>query len=281
MQAITSTVELEFAKMHGAGNDFMVVRWPEGMAPPPRELVRGWSDRRRGVGFDQLLILQTPREAGLAAHYRVFNADGSEVEQCGNGVRCVARYLAGDGQDATLILGGPAGAVEARLLGGGEVAVNLGVPDFAPAAVPLRLQPQSDRYRLALDSGAVQFGAVSLGNPHAVVRVDSVDAAPVGILGAELQRHPSFPDGVNVGFVEVLDSASVRLRVLERGTGETRACGTGAAAAVAVGRLWRLLDEAVRVALPGGTLTVRWPGPGQALWLSGPATRVFEGRIQL
>ncbi len=274
-------MELEFAKMHGAGNDFMVVRWPNGVALPDGEIVRGWADRRRGVGFDQLLILEAAEQPGLAAFYRIFNSDGSEVEQCGNGVRCIARYLAGDAEGTSITLGSPVGSVEAKLLSGGEVTVNLGEPVFSPEALPFRVDAESDRYRLELDNGTVEFGAVSMGNPHAVIQVDSVETAPVGILGPELQSHPSFPEGVNVGFVEVRDPARVGLRVVERGVGETRACGTGAAAAVAVGRRWGLLGDCVRVELTGGTLQVQWQGPGHPLWLSGPATRVFEGRIAL
>lgn len=274
-------MELAFAKMHGAGNDFMVVRWPDGVALPDGDVVREWADRRRGVGFDQLLVLEAADQPGQSAFYRVFNSDGSEVEQCGNGVRCVARFLAGDAAGTTLTLGSPGGAIEARLLPDGEVMVNLGEPDYDPDALPFRVDAQSDRYRLELESGSVEFAAVSMGNPHAVIQVDSVETAPVGILGPELQGHPSFPEGVNVGFVEIGDSSRVRLRVFERGVGETRACGTGAAAAVAAGRLWGLLGDAVRVELIGGTLQVEWLGPGHPLWLSGPATRVFEGRIEL
>jgi len=267
--------------MHGAGNDFMVVRWPDGVDLPDEEVVRGWADRRRGVGFDQLLVLETPERPGLAAFYRIFNSDGSEVEQCGNGVRCVARYLAGNEEGTTLMLGSPVGAVEARLLAGGEVTVNLGEPVYTPRALPFLTEVESDRYRLELNNAVVEFGAVSMGNPHVVIEVDSVDTAPVGILGPELQGHASFPEGVNVGFMEVADPGRVRLRVLERGAGETRACGTGAAAAVAVARLWGLVGRDVRVELTGGTLQVQWQGPGHELWLSGPATRVFEGRIEL
>ena len=267
--------------MHGAGNDFMVVRWPKGVDLPDGEMVRGWSDRRRGVGFDQLLILEEAEQPGLAAFYRIFNSDGSEVEQCGNGVRCIARYLAGDVEGTTMTLGSPVGAVEVRLLSGGEVTVNLGEPLYAPETLPFQVNTESDRYLLELNNETVEFGAVSMGNPHAVIQVNSVETAPVGILGPALRSHPSFPEEVNVGFMEVQDSAQVRLRVVERGVGETRACGTGAAAAVAVGRLWGLLGDCVQVELTGGTLQVQWLGPGHSLWLSGPATRVFEGRIEL
>ena len=285
-------MELQFAKMHGAGNDFMVVRWPDEMSLPDTATVRRWADRRSGVGFDQLLLVRLAPSSGLDAFYHVLNADGAEVEQCGNGVRCIARFLSPDGAQDSLLLGSRAGKVEARLGSGGEVSVNLGEPDFAPAALPFRARRatragqvagagQAARYRLDVEAGTVEFGAVSLGNPHAVIPVDSVDTAPVGIIGPQLQSHPSFPEGVNVGFVEFRDAANIRLRVFERGAGETPACGTGAAAAVAVGRLWGELGEAVRVEVTGGVLHTAWPGSGHAIWLSGPAVRSFEGRIKL
>ena len=273
-------MEMKFAKMHGAGNDFMVARWPDGRDLPDAETVRRWADRRRGVGFDQLLVLRAARQPELAASYHVFNAAGGEVQQCGNGVRCIARYLSPDGAQGTLLLGSRTGIVEARLCHGGDVSVNLGEPDFTPSALPFRAA-QAPRYRLAADTATVEFGAVSMDNPHAVVPVDSLQDAPVGILGPQLQRHPSFPEGVNVGFVEIRDEQSIGLRVYERGAGETPACGTGAAAAAAVGRLWGELGETVSVAVSGGMLRVDWPGSGHSLWLSGPAVRSFDGRMRI
>lgn len=285
-------MELRFAKMHGAGNDFMVARWPEEKNLPDADTVRRWADRRAGVGFDQLLLVRATEHPDLAAFYHVFNADGVEVQQCGNGVRCIARYLVPDGARTTLMLGSRAGTVAARLEAGGRVSVSLGEPNFDPGALPFRARQatragqtagssQASRYRLELDAGTVEFGAVSVGNPHAVIPVDSLDAAPVGIIGPQLQAHPSFPEGVNVGFVEFRDAASIRLRVHERGAGETAACGTGAAAAATVGRLWGELGDAVRVEVTGGVLHTAWAGPGHPVWLSGPAIRVFEGRIAI
>lgn len=343
-------MELAFSKMHGAGNDFIVACWPDGKNLPDAATVRKWADRRFGVGFDQLLLVRPAPSPGLDAFYHVFNADGAEVEQCGNGVRCIARYLSPDGGRKTLLLASRAGTVEAVLGPDGEVSVNLGEPDFAPAALPFRARQaspvgqavragqvsgagqaaragaatsldlgastgrarqgaggvgaatsvdmgvgsrqaarpgeagsarQAARYRLEVDAGTVEFGAVSLGNPHAVIPVEVVDTAPVGIIGPQLQAHPSFPEGVNVGFVEYRDAANIRLRVFERGAGETVACGTGAAAAAAVGRLWGELGESVKVEITGGVLRTAWPGPGHAIWLSGPAVRVFEGRIEI
>jgi diaminopimelate epimerase len=273
-------MKLAFTKMNGLGNDVMVVDWPSERPPPSAELVRKWGDRRRGVGFDQLMLLSDRRPPNGDASYRVFNADGGEVEQCGNGVRCLASYLAPRfGDELTLV--SPAGPIPARVGAAGQVSVELGVPDFRPSALPFLAPGEADRYRLEVEGSAVEFGAVSMGNPHAVIAVESVDSAPVATLGPALQRHPSFPQSVNVGFVERRDETRVRLRVYERGVGETLACGTGAAAAVAVGRRWGELAETVAVELPGGTLEVTWPGPGSPLWQTGPTTAVYEGYIEL
>jgi diaminopimelate epimerase len=272
-------MELKFSKMHGLGNDFMVVEWPRALPLPTADLVRRWADRRTGVGFDSLLIVERGGN-GAQPRYRVFNADGGESEQCGNGVRCIARWLAPE-PDSALRLQSLGGVIEARVRDDGYVSVNLGEPDFRPTALPFTAARQAERYRRTLPSGTVEFGAVSMGNPHAVILVDSVETAPVGILGPELAAHRDFPNSVNVGFMQRLDETRIRLRVYERGVGETRACGTGAAAAVAVGRRWGLLGEEVEVNLPGGALMVRWPGPGAPLWQTGPATEVYEGRIEL
>lgn len=273
-------MKLAFTKMNGLGNDFMVLPWPSEHVPPAAEVVRRWGDRRLGVGFDQLLLVDSERGEGGDARYRVFNADGGEVEQCGNGVRCLARYLAPRlGKELTLV--GPAGTTAARVESPDRVSVDLGVPDFRPAALPFDAPEERDRYRLEVAGRTVEFGAVSLGNPHAVVAVDSVAAAPVDVIGPALQQHPSFPRSVNVGFMEIVDRRRIRLRVFERGVGETLACGTGAAAAVAVGRRWGRLAENVAVDLPGGTLEVNWPGPGAPLWQTGPTTAVYEGYIEL
>jgi diaminopimelate epimerase len=273
-------MKLAFTKMNGLGNDFMVVQWPSTHVPPAPELVRRWADRRRGVGFDQLLLVDSERPAAGDASYRIFNADGGEVEQCGNGVRCLARYLA-PRLGSELKLMSPAGAVAARVESGERVSVDLGVPDFRPAALPFLAPAERDRYRLEVAGREVEFGAVSMGNPHAVIAVESVDTAEVELLGAAMQRHPSFPRSVNVGFMERQSERRIRLRVFERGAGETLACGTGAAAAVAVGRRWGWLGADVAVELPGGVLEVNWPGPGAPLWQTGPTTAVYEGYIDL
>ncbi|MFL2546437.1 MAG: diaminopimelate epimerase [Candidatus Rariloculaceae bacterium] len=273
-------MKLQFAKMHGVGNDVMVVSWPVGVALPGPAQIRLWADRRLGPGFDQLMLIDESYSGPADAAYRVFNADGGEVEQCGNGVRCVAQYLAARSDSDTLTLESAAGIVTAKLLGEGRVTVGLGEPKFSPDALPfVAAEGEASSYELFVAEQRVEFGAVSMGNPHAVIDTDSVDDAPVGILGGQFQEHDAFPSGVNVGFMEIRDTGRVGLRVFERGVGETQACGTGAAAAVAVGRDRGRLAERVAVSLPGGELEVFWQGRGNTLWLSGPTTRVYEGQI--
>ena len=273
-------MKLHFTKMNGLGNDFMVVEWPPDRPPPDAELIKSWADRRRGVGFDQLLLVLNDRPENGEASYRNFNADGGEVEQCGNGVRCLARFLAPRfGKELTLV--SPAGAVAARVRSPDDVSVNLGVPDFRPSALPFLAEQQRDRYRLDVDGETIEFGAVSMGNPHVVIAVPSVATAPVERLGAALQSHPSFPRRANVGFMERQSERRIRLRVYERGVGETLACGTGAAAAVAVGRRWGELAAEVDVELPGGVLRVNWPEPNAPLWQTGATATVYEGSIEL
>ncbi|MGD8808680.1 MAG: diaminopimelate epimerase [Gammaproteobacteria bacterium] len=273
-------MDISFKKMHGLGNDFMVARWPDDVPLPAREQVRKWSNRRTGVGFDQLLLLGSPTDAATRARLDIMNSDGSHARQCGNGIRCVARFLATSAHDE-FVIGSDSGPIAVRLLRDGLVSANLGEPRFEPAALPFTAHERTLRYRLQLSAGEVEFGAVSMGNPHAVIAVDSVTAAPVSILGPELEQHPSFPQGVNVGFMQRVAEDAIRLRVFERGAGETLACGTGAAAAVAVGRIWDWLGSHVTVALPGGALDVDWQGPGSDLWQTGPAEYVYEGRISL
>jgi diaminopimelate epimerase len=273
-------MKLAFTKMNGLGNDVMVVEWPKGRPPPAPELVRRWGDRHRGVGFDQLMLLQSEPPATGDVGYRVFNADGGEAQQCGNGVRCVASLLAPRlGSELTLV--SPAGPVAAKVLADGRASVDLGEPDFRPASLPFLTPVERDGYELEVGGQTVDFGAVSMGNPHVVISVESVDTAPIGTLGPAFQRHPSFPQSVNVGFMHVESERRIRLRVYERGAGETLACGTGAAAAVAVGRRWGQLRSEVVVELPGGEMTVSWSGPGSRLWQTGATTAVYEGYIEL
>ena len=282
--------KLAFTKMHGAGNDVIV--FEESALPcglPSRAQWRRLSDRRTGIGFDQAMVLFAPRQPGTDVFYRIFNADGGEVEQCGNGARCVAEWLRlqGRARDGALAMDSPAGRIDALLEAPGQVSVNMGPPRFAPESLPFLPEAGASHahdsiwYTVELDGRRVEFAIASMGNPHAVLFVDDVASAPVAELGAALQRHPVFPKSVNVGFLQVLDSTRVRLRVYERGVGETLACGTGACAAVAVGRKAGRLAGDVEVALPGGKLRIRWSGAGEPLWMTGPADVAFRGQVEL
>ncbi|HVN46339.1 MAG TPA: diaminopimelate epimerase [Steroidobacteraceae bacterium] len=277
-------MRVEFTKMHGVGNDFVVFD-----APVPAELLsasrlRALADRRTGIGFDQALLLEPPRRDECAAYYRIFNADGGEVEQCGNGARCIAALLQrrGGAQDSRLTLESPAGLIRAQLGEHGEVSVDLGVPDFDPRSLPFTAAAEAERHVLELDDGErVEIGAVSIGNPHAVLTVPSIESAPVARLGPLIEQHARFPRRVNVGFLEIVSAARVRLRVFERGVGETSSCGTGACAAVAVARRRGLLDARVHVEVRGGNLRVHWTGVGEHVWLTGGAEISFEGHVEV
>ncbi|MCC7257315.1 MAG: diaminopimelate epimerase [Gammaproteobacteria bacterium] len=272
-------MHLPFTKMHGLGNDFVVVR-ANGTAPPAAGTIRALADRRTGIGFDQLLWLDRARIAGAAAFYRIFNTDGSEAEQCGNGARCIAALL-GEGPGRGLVLQHRGGTSRARIELNGQVSVEIAVPQFDPARVPFLAEHEADSYKVRVKRRNVELRVVSMGNPHGVLRVDDVDAAPVATLGPALESHERFPNRANIGFMQVLDPEHVRLRVYERGVGETRACGTGACAAAVVGRRAGWLADRVTVALPGGELVVRWDGPGTPVWLTGEAVTAFEGTVEI
>ena len=276
-------MRLAFTKMHGLGNDFIVFDAEHPESVPGAEALRRLADRRTGIGFDQALVLSPPRRPDTDVYYRIFNADGSEVEQCGNGARCIARLVATRAarQERPLTMDSPGGLVEARLRRDGLVSVAMGVPDFDPRSLPFEAEREMASYRIELPTGPVEFGAVSIGNPHVVIRVRSVRDAPVDSVGPAMENHARFPRRVNVGFLEIVAPDHVRLRVFERGVGETQACGTGACAAVAVGRRHGPLAEEVRVDLPGGRLIVQWPGPGESIWLTGPAETAFEGTVDV
>jgi|CXWL01.1.fsa_nt_gi diaminopimelate epimerase len=272
-------MHVPFTKMHGLGNDFVLIRGDDVPLPSP-ERIRLLADRRRGIGFDQLLWIEAAKRAGDDIHYRIFNTDGSEAEQCGNGARCIARLVARPGQQ-DLRLGHGTGSVRARLEADGTVSVEMAVPEFRPALVPFKSQQQALRYDLSAGADTFEVGVVSMGNPHAVLQVDDVESAPVQRLGPLLERHERFPNRANIGFMQVIAPNRIRLRVFERGVGETAACGTGACAAVVVGRAWSLLEPQVTVELPGGTLQIRWQGPGHPVWMTGEAVTVFEGMVQV
>jgi diaminopimelate epimerase len=273
---------LSFTKMQGVGNDFIVFDAPADARLPDAATLRKLSDRRTGIGFDQALVLQPPRQAGTDVFYRVFNADGSEVEQCGNGARCIARLVSGRrASNGRLRMDSMGGMVDAQIRADGLVAVDMGIPDFEPASLPFTATREADLYPLEVLGRVIEIGAVSMGNPHAVLQVPAVASAPVDSVGPAVENHVRFPKRANVGFMEVVDAGHIRLRVFERGVGETLACGTGACGAVAVGRRLGLLGTTVQVDLPGGRLTVEWAGPGTHLWLTGPAEKVYEGKVEV
>jgi diaminopimelate epimerase len=278
-------MRIEFSKMQGLGNDFLVFDAPpEGAGDLlDSNKLRALADRHTGVGFDQALMLEAPRNGDARAFYRIFNADGSEVEQCGNGVRCIAAllYARKPGLGRKFMLDSPGGVVAAHVREDGLVSVDMGIPNFLPSALPMLSEGESQLYPLTVAGTRVDVGAVSMGNPHIVLRVADVDTAPVATLGPALEQHERFPKRTNVGFMQIVDRRHIRLRVFERGVGETLACGTGTCAAVAVGRRQGLLDEDVTVDLKGGRASVSWPGSDRHLWLTGPATTVFTGSIEI
>ncbi|GGX85055.1 diaminopimelate epimerase [Litchfieldella qijiaojingensis] len=274
---------LHFTKMHGLGNDFMVVDLVTQRARLREEQVRRLADRHFGIGFDQLLIVEPPLDPDMDFRYRIFNADGGEVENCGNGARCFARFV----RDQRLThkreirvetAGGP---LTLLVEDDGRVTVDMGTPRFAPETVPFEAEEDRDRHALEVDGERLEVGVVSMGNPHAVLRVDDIDQAPVAHLGPLIEAHPRFPQRVNAGFMQIVSCHEIRLRVFERGSGETLACGTGACAAVACGIRQGLLDSPVTVHLRGGDLTITWGGDGTSLKMTGPAERVFDGRVAL
>lgn len=271
---------LSFTKMHGLGNDFIVFESNDAALPSSATL-RSLAERRTGIGFDQALVLQAPKRAGTDVFYRIFNADGSEVEQCGNGARCIASLVAAKLQNRQLRMDSIGGLVNAEVLASGEISVDMGVPNFDPTTLPFIAASQADHYEIEVDGMAYDIGAVSMGNPHAVLTVSDVNTAAVNTLGPALEAHQRFPQRVNVGFMQLLSTQHIRLRVFERGVGETQACGTGACAAVAIGRKRGLLAESVRVTLPGGELSIQWGGPGEHLWMTGPAVKVFTGEVEI
>ena len=271
---------LNFTKMQGLGNDFIVFEANDAALPTPEQL-RKLSNRRTGIGFDQALVIQSPRQPGTDVYYRNFNADGSEAEQCGNGARCLASLVARQRGQTSLHMDCISGPIEAKLRDDGRVSLDMGIPHFDPAVLPFVAEHVADSYALEVNGQQVSIGAVSMGNPHAVLMVEDVDHAPVASLGPAIEKHSRFPRRVNVGFMQIISPQQIKLRVFERGVGETRACGTGACAAVAIGRKRQLLDDTVKVNLPGGQLEIQWRGVDDHLWMIGPAVRVFDGQVEI
>lgn len=277
-------MKIKFSKMHGLGNDFVVIDGMRQYVELTPEQIRALGDRHTGVGFDQLLLVEPPEAPGADFRYRIFNADGGEVEQCGNGARCFVRFVHDQGlttKDA-IVVETKRGIIHPRLEGDGLVSVDMGQPRFAPAEIPFESDTDAAEQSLQLPDGAtLTISAVSMGNPHAVTVVADVDTALVSVQGPQVENHARFPERVNAGFMQVVDRHHIRLRVYERGAGETLACGTGACAAVVSGIRRGLLDSPVRVQTRGGDLQIAWNGLGQSVIMTGPAVTVFTGEIDL
>lgn len=276
-------MRLKFTKMHGLGNDFVVVdatRSPVTLAPAQLRFI---ADRHFGVGCDQLLMVEPARSADTDFYYRIFNADGGEVEQCGNGARCFVRYVLERGltQKSAIRVGTAGGVIEPRLEADGQVTVNMGVPVFEPSRIPFDAPAVAPLYDLDVGKNIIKINVLSIGNPHAVQVVGNIDTAPVASEGPLIEAHARFPQRVNAGYMQVLDRGHIRLRVYERGAGETLACGSGACAAVVSGIMRGLLDARVHVATRGGELVIVWAGAGQPVQMTGPAVSVFDGEVEI
>ncbi len=275
--------QLAFTKMQGLGNDFMVVDATEKPFNYSVEQIQSWSDRNFGIGFDQLLVVELTEQPNVDFRYRIFNADGSEVQQCGNGARCFARFVYDKGlTDKTEITVETASGIIVLYIEGEGVRVNMGQPNFAPQALPFSADNQAQFYELQVEEQTLIIGAVSMGNPHAVLEVEDIQQAPVDTLGPLMESHERFPERVNVGFAQVVSPTEIALRVYERGAAETLACGTGACAAMVVMRQWNKVEDLVTIHLPGGDLQIQWDGnPDSPVWMTGPAVTVFEGLIEV
>lgn len=274
---------LRFTKMHGLGNDFMVLDLISQHAHIQSKHVKAWGDRHTGVGFDQLLIVEPPQTPNVDFRYRIFNADGSEVEQCGNGARCFARFVLDKRLTAKrcIRVETSSGIIELNVRADGQICVDMGAPRLTPAEIPFVAEHEAVAYEVEVDGAVHSLAAVSMGNPHAVLRVEDLNQAPVHQLGPKLEHHPRFPNRVNVGFLQVLDRHHAKLRVWERGAGETQACGTGACAAAVAAIRQGWMDSPVELDLPGGRLSIAWQGEGSSVMMTGPAVRVYEGQIRL
>lgn len=274
---------IRFSKMHGLGNDFVVIDAINQSITLTPEQIRTMADRRFGIGFDQLLLVEAPTNPAVDFRYRIFNADGGEVEQCGNGARCFARFIQREGltDKNDIRVETNNGLIGLQVEADEQVTVNMGAPRFEPNSLPFLANERATTYPLRVDGNELEISAISMGNPHAVLLVDNIDTAPLETLGPLLESHPSFPQRVNVGFMQKLTAHHIRLRVYERGAGETLACGTGACAAMVAGRQRGILADSVQVDLPGGSLHINWQGENEPVYMTGPATFVFDGKIEL
>ncbi|MGR9072501.1 MAG: diaminopimelate epimerase [Gammaproteobacteria bacterium] len=276
-------MKIHFSKMHGLGNDFVVIDAINQQISLTGDQIRCMADRHFGIGCDQLLLVEKPSGPDVDFRYRIFNADGGEVSQCGNGARCFARFVRDKklcGKDEIKVET-HSGTILLRFDDSDRITVNMGVPRHAPAEIPLRFENESDCYTVTVDGLETVFAAVSMGNPHAVIRVADIDSAPVAELGRKLENHAIFPERANIGFMQVIDRGRIKLRVYERGAAETLACGSGACAAAVVAIEQNLVDNGVIVELPGGRLEIEWLGRGQPVYMTGPAKNVFEGTIEI
>jgi len=276
-------MQLEFTKMHGLGNDFVVIDAINQSVSLTAEQVRRLADRHFGIGCDQLLLVETATSSKADFRYRIYNADGGEVGQCGNGARCFMRFVNEQGlsQKTELTVetaGGPLRLIREE---DGQITVNMGIPRLQPDEIPFDAPACATLYPLRVEDHELEIAALSMGNPHAVMLVDEIGHAPLAQLGPAIESHPRFPQRVNAGFMQIVDRESIRVRVYERGAGETLACGSGACAAVVAGRLWGRLDSRVKVFLNGGELMVSWQGEGEPVVMTGPATTVYQGHIEL
>ena len=272
-----------FTKIQGTGNDFVIF---EAFSQPlslSAEKIKYVADRHLGIGCDQVLLVEPSKNDEADVYYRIFNSDGSEVTQCGNGARCVAIYLNSKGlvEKNNIIAETKSSRLILEIYNNNSVTVNMGIPDFEPVNIPLNVNEKLEKYSISSNNKEIIFGAISVGNPHAVIIVDDVESASVKSTGNILQKHGIFPEGVNVGFVQILDRKNIRLRVYERGAGETLACGSGACAAVAVACQQGYLEDVVDVELRGGHLIIRWGGNGEPVYMSGSVETVYEGEIEL
>ena len=276
-------MKLEFSKMHGLGNDFLVIDAISQSVDLGTGQVRALADRHTGIGCDQLLLVERAQGPDADFRYRIFNSDGGEVGQCGNGARCFMRFVHDRGltEKTDVVVETQSGLMGLTLEDDGQVTVDMGEPRLQPADIPFLAHRRARTYRLQVNGRDLEIAALSMGNPHAVLRVDDINQAPVEHLGPAIESHPDFPERVNAGFMQIIDPEHIRLRVHERGAGETLACGSGACAAVVAGRLWDQLAPRVNVALTGGNLVVKWAGEGRPAYLTGPATQVFLGEIDL
>ncbi|MDD9157775.1 diaminopimelate epimerase [Aliivibrio sp. S4TY2] len=276
-------MHFHFSKMHGLGNDFMVVDCLTQNIFFSPDLIRRLADRNRGIGFDQLLVVEAPYDPETDFHYRIFNADGTEVEQCGNGARCFARFVRMKGltNKISISVSTKKGKMTLKVEDDDQITVNMGEPVFEPNKIPFKATQAEKTYLLRADDKTLFCGAVSMGNPHCVTVVDNVDNYDVDKYGPLVEGHERFPERVNAGFMEIVSPNEVKLRVYERGAGETQACGSGACGAVAIGIMQELLAEEVNVSLPGGDLQISWKGPGYPLFMTGPATHVYDGQLSI